>query len=127
MVFDLIIDFEFDNMNGEKKYAGFETYKKSKLANVMFTYELAKRIEGTGITANCLHPGFVSKNFGKNNFSLVTNWMQDKHNYPEEPHGVIVKLLEPLPEDFVERMGDDEHEDNPRGLEEIFKRDVPRD
>ena len=61
------IDFEFDNMNGEKKYAGFETYKKSKLANVMFTYELAKRIEGTGITANCLHPGFVSTNFGKNN------------------------------------------------------------
>ena len=60
-------DFEFDNMNGEKKYAGFETYKKSKLANVMFTYELAKRIEGTGITANCLHPGFVSTNFGKNN------------------------------------------------------------
>ena len=51
------IDFEFDNMNGEKKYAGFDTYKKSKLANVMFTYELAKRIEGTGITANCLHPG----------------------------------------------------------------------
>ena len=61
------IDFEFDNMNGEKKYAGFDTYKKSKLANVMFTYELAKRIEGTGITANCLHPGFVSTNFGKNN------------------------------------------------------------
>ena len=61
------IDFEFDNMNGEKKYAGFETYKKSKLANVMFTYELAKRIESTGITANCLHPGFVSTNFGKNN------------------------------------------------------------
>ena len=37
------IDFEFDNINGEKKYAGFETYKKSKLANVMFTYELAKK------------------------------------------------------------------------------------
>ena len=33
----------------------------------MFTYELAKRIEATGITANCLHPGFVSTNFGKNN------------------------------------------------------------
>ena len=35
------IDFEFDNMNGEKKYSGFDTYKKSILANVMYTYELA--------------------------------------------------------------------------------------
>ena len=61
------IDFEFDNMNGEKKYSGFDTYKKSKLANVMFTYELAKRIEKTGITANCLHPGFVATKFGNNN------------------------------------------------------------
>ena len=67
------IDFEFDNMNGEKKYSGFDIYKRSKLANVMFTYELAKRIEGTGITANCLHPGFVSTNFGKNNNFLWRN------------------------------------------------------
>jgi len=70
------IDFEFDNMNGEKKYTGFDTYKKSKLANVMFTYELAKRIEGTGITANCLHPGFVSTNFGKNNSFLWRNFIR---------------------------------------------------
>jgi len=70
------IDFEFDNMNGEKKYTGFDTYKKSKLANVMFTYELAKRIEGTGITANCLHPGFVSTNFGKNNSFLWRHFIR---------------------------------------------------
>ena len=61
------IDFEFDNLNGEKKYKGFDTYKKSKLANVMFTYELAKRVEKKGITANCLHPGFVATKFGNNN------------------------------------------------------------
>ncbi len=67
------IDFEFDNMNGEKNYSGFDVYKRSKLANVMFTYELAKRIEGSGITANCLHPGFVSTNFGKNNNFLWRN------------------------------------------------------
>lgn len=70
------IDFEFDNINGEKNYTGFDTYKKSKLANVMFTYELAKRIEGTGITANCLHPGFVSTNFGKNNSFLWRNFIR---------------------------------------------------
>ena len=67
------IDFEFDNMNGEKKYSGFDVYKKSKLANVMFTYELAKRVKDKGITANCLHPGFVSTNFGKNNNFLWRN------------------------------------------------------
>ncbi len=61
------IDFEFDNINGEKKYKGFDAYKKSKLANVMFTYELAKRIERKGVTANCLHPGFVATKFGNNN------------------------------------------------------------
>ena len=67
------IDFEFDNLNGEKKYSGFDIYKKSKLANVMFTYELAKRVRDKGITANCLHPGFVSTNFGKNNNLLWRN------------------------------------------------------
>ena len=67
------IDFEFDNLNGEKKYSGFDVYKKSKLANVMFTYELAKRVKDKGITANCLHPGFVSTNFGKNNNFLWRN------------------------------------------------------
>ena len=67
------IDFEFDNLNGEKKYSGFDVYKKSKLANVMFTYELAKRVKDKGITANCLHPGFVSTNFGKNNNLLWRN------------------------------------------------------
>ena len=61
------IGFEFDNMNGEKKYKGFDAYKKSKLANVMFTYELAKRVKDKGITANCLHPGFVATKFGNNN------------------------------------------------------------
>jgi len=61
------IDFEFDNPNGEKKYKGFDAYKKSKLANVMFTYELAKRVKDKGITANCLHPGFVATKFGNNN------------------------------------------------------------
>ena len=67
------IDFEFDNMNGEKKYSGFDVYKKSKLANVMFTYELAKRVKDKGITANCLHPGFVSTNFGKNKLDSKGN------------------------------------------------------
>jgi len=58
---------DFENLQGEKGYAGFRAYGQSKLANVLFTYELSRRLEGTGVTVNCLHPGVVSTGFGKNN------------------------------------------------------------
>jgi NAD(P)-dependent dehydrogenase (short-subunit alcohol dehydrogenase family) len=51
---------DFDDLQSEKNYGGFRVYGKSKLANVMFTYQLAARIAGTGVTANCLHPGAVA-------------------------------------------------------------------
>jgi retinol dehydrogenase-14 len=55
---------DFDDLQGEKGYKGAKAYSQSKLANVLFTYELARRFEGTGVTANCLHPGVVRTNFG---------------------------------------------------------------
>lgn len=57
---------DFDDLNAEKSYRGFTVYGRSKLANVLFTYELARRLEGTGVTANCLHPGVVRSGFGQN-------------------------------------------------------------
>ncbi len=48
---------DFDDLMGERKYSGQRAYCQSKLANVMFTYELARRLEGTGVTATALHPG----------------------------------------------------------------------
>ena len=48
---------DFDDLQGEKGYKGAKAYSQSKLANVLFTYELARRLEGTGVSANCLHPG----------------------------------------------------------------------
>jgi NAD(P)-dependent dehydrogenase (short-subunit alcohol dehydrogenase family) len=53
---------DFSNLQGEKKYVGFRAYGRSKLANLLFTYELARRLEGSGVTANVLHPGFVATN-----------------------------------------------------------------
>lgn len=50
---------DFDDLTAARSYAPLRAYTRSKLANVMYTYELAERLAGTGITANCLHPGVV--------------------------------------------------------------------
>ena len=63
------VDMEFENLNGEQEYKAWKAYQKSKLANVLFTYELLKKVPGN-ITVNCLHPGFVATNFGHNNGGL---------------------------------------------------------
>ncbi len=49
----------FDDLQGETKYSPWRAYQQSKLANILFTRELARRLEGTGVTANALHPGYV--------------------------------------------------------------------
>lgn len=54
------VSLNFDDLQNEQRYVPFDVYSQSKLANVYFTYELARRLEGTGVTANCLHPGVVS-------------------------------------------------------------------
>jgi NAD(P)-dependent dehydrogenase (short-subunit alcohol dehydrogenase family) len=58
---------DFDNLQGEKRYAGFRAYRQSKLANILFTYELARRLEKTGVTVNALHPGYVDTGLSLNN------------------------------------------------------------
>ena len=55
---------DFDDLMGEGKYSGQQAYNQSKLANVMFTYELATRLDGTGVTATVLHPGVTNTGFG---------------------------------------------------------------
>ena len=65
------VDIEFDNLNGEQDYKAWKAYQKSKLANVLFTYELLKKVPAD-ITVNCLHPGFVATNFGHNNGGFVS-------------------------------------------------------
>jgi len=71
----------FNDLQGGRKYSGWKSYSQSKLANVLFTYELARRLEGTGITANCVHPGTVRTNFARSNGGLL---------------GLIVRLFAPL-------------------------------
>jgi retinol dehydrogenase 14 len=51
---------DFDDLQGTRAYDGNRAYSQSKLANILFTYELARRLQGTGVTANCLHPGVIA-------------------------------------------------------------------
>ena len=55
---------DFDDLQGERSYSGARAYNQSKLANVLFTYELARRLQATSVTANALHPGVVRTSFG---------------------------------------------------------------
>jgi retinol dehydrogenase-14 len=55
---------DFDDLQGERSYSGARAYNQSKLANVLFTYELARRLTATSMTANALHPGVVRTAFG---------------------------------------------------------------
>lgn len=57
----------FDDLQSERLYRSWDVYSRSKLANLYFTFELARRLQGTGVTVNALHPGFVSTNFGRSN------------------------------------------------------------
>ena len=61
----------FDDLQSTKGYNGLAVYGQAKLANVMFTYELARRLAGTGVTANTLHPGVVATGFAKNNGPIL--------------------------------------------------------
>jgi NAD(P)-dependent dehydrogenase (short-subunit alcohol dehydrogenase family) len=54
---------QFDDLQFQRSYSGWRAYQQSKLANILFTYELARRLEGTGVTVNTLHPGFVRTGF----------------------------------------------------------------
>jgi NAD(P)-dependent dehydrogenase (short-subunit alcohol dehydrogenase family) len=58
---------DFGNLQGEKKYSGWDAYARSKLCNLLFTYELARRLAGTGVTVNALNPGYVATNLSANN------------------------------------------------------------
>jgi len=78
---------EFDDLGFARRYRGMRVYGHSKLANILFTYELARRLAGTSVTANCVHPGGVATGLGQNNGRIAV---------------VLTKLLRPLlrtPED----------------------------
>jgi len=63
---------DFEDLQSSRGYSGFSVYGKSKLANILFTRELARRIQATGVTANCQHPGFVATRFADQSGGIVS-------------------------------------------------------
>ena len=62
---------DVDDLQSEHGYSGFQVYGRSKLCNILFTRELARRLKDSGVTANCLHPGFVATRFGDRSGGLL--------------------------------------------------------
>jgi retinol dehydrogenase-14 len=73
---------DFDDLQGERAYSGARAYNQSKLANILFTYELARRLRGCAVTANAVHPGLVSTAFGAED--------------PGRVHRILVPLIRPF-------------------------------
>jgi retinol dehydrogenase-14 len=96
---------DFDDLQGTRAYSGATAYNQSKLANVMFTYELARRLQGTTITANALHPGLVNTGFGAEDPSVVQR--------------LLVPFLRPLMKSTTKGAATSIHLASAPGLEQV--------
>lgn len=85
----------FNDLQSEKGYSGFGVYGRSKLMNILFTRELAKRLAGSGVTANCLHPGFVATRFGDSSGGILSWGVRAAKSFaltPEQGAETIIYL-----------------------------------
>jgi len=90
---------DFDNLQGEKAYRRDEAYGRSKLAVIIFTYELARRLEGTGITVNCVCPGAVGTGIWSHSSKLIDAFFHALMKGPEEGARLPLYLSCPGPVD----------------------------
>ncbi len=72
---------DFDDISGARRYWAPRAYNQSKLANVLHTYDLSRRLAGTGVTANCLHPGVIASNFGLNNHDWLGFFIKIRNRF----------------------------------------------
>jgi NAD(P)-dependent dehydrogenase (short-subunit alcohol dehydrogenase family) len=115
----------FDDLQGEKSYSGMGAYRQSKLANILFTYELARRLEGTRVTVNCLHPGVIATNIARDMPKVVDLALRAFFSSPEKGADTTVYLASsPEVEGVTGKYFDDREET--RSNEESYNKDVAR-
>ncbi|HEU4416047.1 MAG TPA: SDR family oxidoreductase [Candidatus Angelobacter sp.] len=86
---------DFNDLQSARGYSGFQVYGRSKLCNILFTRELGRRWNGSGVTANCLHPGFVDTRFGDQSGGMLSLGVRLAKNFaisPEKGAATIVYL-----------------------------------
>lgn len=86
---------DFDDLQSARGFSGYGAYGRSKLCNILFTRELARRLAGAGVTANCLHPGFVATRFGDESGGMLSLGIRAAKNFaisPEQGAQTIVYL-----------------------------------
>jgi NAD(P)-dependent dehydrogenase (short-subunit alcohol dehydrogenase family) len=93
------MSLDFDDLQSAKSYGGLKVYGRSKLANILFTREIARRLGGTGVTANCFHPGAVATRFGESSggfAGLVIPFLRPFFLSPEKGADTLVYLASSL-------------------------------
>jgi NAD(P)-dependent dehydrogenase (short-subunit alcohol dehydrogenase family) len=86
---------DFTDLQSERNYSGFGAYGRSKLCNILFTRELARHLKDAGVTANCLHPGFVATRFGDQSGGVMSLAVRAAKTFaimPEQGAQTIVYL-----------------------------------
>jgi len=89
------IEMNFADLQGRHGYSGWRAYGQSKLANLLFTYELARQLEGSRVSVNAMHPGFVATGIGKNNgwYARLALWFAHlRARTPQEGARTIIYL-----------------------------------
>jgi NAD(P)-dependent dehydrogenase (short-subunit alcohol dehydrogenase family) len=92
-----IAALDFDNLQGEKTYKTMKHYSLTKLLNIFFTYELARRLEGTSVTVNCLAPGFTATGLGRD-FSAFSQFVMKTMGKKKEEGARTVVYLASSPD-----------------------------
>lgn len=95
---------QFDDLHGEKKYSPFRAYAQSKLANILFARELARRLEGSGVTSNAVHPGAVATGFGRNNEDFLSRLVRVGARFLRTPEEGARTLIWLATDDEVENV-----------------------
>lgn len=110
----------WDNLQGERDYSGYEAYARSKLANVLFAYELARRLQGTRVTSNALHPGVIRTKL------LNAGWGGGGDNLSRGAETIVYAATAPELETVTGRFFDNRREtaSSPAARDEKLQREL---